>query len=460
MKKILIFSFILALIISCSYAIEKNKKISLDEAIKIVKNEMSSPFPIKALNPSPFELQVSYRLADLAIYNKDIGYQFNKADAAAWKTLMTDKKASMYARLCAAYFLLDDDKEARQFIEEQIKSENLRYRYNAAKIVEMYMDYDSTKTWAVDLLIDQLYKGTLDGSGVKSSPTGEFPEGDRDDIMHTPIDSICRDFGYMKEKKAVPALIKALERQPENGSIAGALGDIGDTSAIPILLKLLKENKGDDLAFIGPLGDLKCNEAIPILISKFENIKEEPTPIGYGWETEVFLETFLKIGDKRAIAPIEKYLNEDHPDKIKKVARRILLQLKDEDPVKGLLALLEKETDEFEISSLIYALSNYKDNRTIEILVDISMNSEYAMLRGNAINALGRIGNRNALFALADLLRIDFPKEFKHGFGKFEPDFSKYFPELILTTLKESTKQDFGSDSVKWKKWIEENVKE
>jgi hypothetical protein len=56
---------------------------------------------------------------------------------------MLDEKRDMYARLCAAYFLLDKHEEARKFVNAQLASRNLRYRYNAAKTVELYVHRDT-----------------------------------------------------------------------------------------------------------------------------------------------------------------------------------------------------------------------------------------------------------------------------------------------------------------------------
>jgi HEAT repeat protein len=475
MKMILVSAAILTLLISSSFAQEQEKRINLQEAIDISnlpdslslhevimnttlqKNSHRGGFYHWG-NRSGWDLQTFIRLVNLGIYQEEIGYEFKKADAPAWKAQCNDKKASIYARLCAAYFLLDEDKEARQFVEDQIESENLRYRYNAVKIAEMYMNRDPSKTWAIDLLINQLEKGTLERSVVESSHEGGFPEGDRNDIMHTPIDDICWDLGFMKEKKAVPVLIDLLKRRPEIEGAIFALGEIGDPKAIPILLNRLKEDEGRRTRIITALGRLKCKEAIPIFSSMLPIAYEGPS---YG-SANAILEAFLEIGDKSAIKPIEEYLTGNHLNRSKAVARRILVQLKDEDPVKSLLALLENETDEDEIISLIYDLHRYKDHRSIEKLTDIAAHSKSAWFRDCAINALGLIGNREALMSLVNLFKTDFPKDLESGgiFDKFRPDFSEYFPESLANTLKESTGQDFRSDSDKWKKWIEENVKE
>ena len=122
-----------------------------------------------------------------------------------------------------AYFLLDKHAEAREVVKSQLASQDLRHRYNAAEVVRFHVGATRDKKWGIDLLIKLLADGSIDGSGVTSSPPGRYPQEDRDDIMATPINSICWNLGYMKEKKAVPALISVLERRPNTDGAAFVL---------------------------------------------------------------------------------------------------------------------------------------------------------------------------------------------------------------------------------------------
>jgi hypothetical protein len=129
---------------------------------------------------SPFELQVTYRLAGVRY---QLGYKPRESDRATWRDLMLDEKADIYGRLCAASFLLEESKEAREFVEKQLKSKDLRIRYNAAKIVQMHVAHDANGRWGVTVLIQLLSDRSIDGSGVNRSPNGEFPRGDGDSCM-------------------------------------------------------------------------------------------------------------------------------------------------------------------------------------------------------------------------------------------------------------------------------------
>ena len=431
---------------------DKNPSLSVDEAIRLVSK------PAWGLgNMSPFELQVYYRLAGLSYQG---GYNYQKSHAASWKSCMLDERQDMYARLCAAYFLLDHDEKARGFVKGQLVSKSLRHRYNAAQIIQFHVGRDSSRTWGVNTLIKLLADGSLDGSRVSSSTAGTYPDGDGDETMFTPIDTICWDLGFMRERKAVPALISVLQRRPTTDGAAFALGEIGDKRAIPVLLKVLKERSSYDDREVTALGKLKCREAVPILIKRLGHPKTTFSGLDI-IETEQILEALLAIGDKRAVAPIEEYSKGEFPKESKAVARRVLVQLKSGDPVHELLELLKAETYEPERSDIIEALVGYKDNRVVQELSVIARTSGSAFMRREAIFGLQAIGDRRSLLVLASLLDVKFSKDLKAEWGwKATPDFRKYFPETIAMCLEQRTKQHFGKDRSKWEAWITKNVKQ
>ena len=409
---------------------------SIDDAVKRAKKRTSG-----FANQSLFELQVHYRLTWL-LSNEH--YKYEAGHAERWSALMRDEKENMYARLCAAYFLLDDQQEARTFVSTQLKSDNLKHRYNAAEAVRLYFAYGGkgpASKWGVTTLVELLADGSIDGIG--------------DDIMDTPIDRICGILGYRKVKTAVPALISVLERRPQTSGAADALGEIGDEQAIPILLKVLNDKTGFNNSEVTALAKLKCKKAVPILISRLGRP-------GMGQlKAEKLLEALLQIGDNRAIKPIEEFLSGDYPKESKAVAKRVLVQLSSSDPVQALLGLLESEAYEPERGDIIRALAKRNDDRVVEVLAKIARTSDSAFMRREAISGLNRVGDRQALLALASLLDVEFSKDLKAEWGwKGAPDFREYFPKTILQFLKRRTKQDFGSDRSKWEQWITESFED
>ncbi|MBT3200587.1 MAG: HEAT repeat domain-containing protein [Phycisphaerales bacterium] len=436
-------------------------------------------------------LQVHFRLIWLLRRQE---YKYQESHASAWKACMLDEKRDMYARLCAAYFLLDKHEEARKFVNAQLASRNLRYRYNAAKTVELYVHRDTTKTWGINTLLKLLADGSIDGDDIIKRPVGKYPNGDKDDIRLTPINSICANFGHMDLKRAAPVILAVLERKIANQSafltkVVIALGELGDKRAAPVLLRLLKIGeffKGNVVAALGKIGDkraipalleilkkdyslksyaitalgrLKSTGAVPILIKRLEQSKDKDKKVDK-WDTVDILRALLAIGDKRAVEPIKKYLKGDGPDYPKAVARRVLVQMTSADPVADLWELFQAETDGGYPECILYAMSDYRDDkRVVEKLSSIANTSDSASLRRCAIHGLGDVGNRQALLVLTSLLNITLPKDLKYQSTRQRLGFQLSIHNLIKGYLKECTKQDFGTDRAKWAAWIREHVK-
>ena len=207
------------------------------------------------------------------------------------------------------------------------------------------------------------------------------------------------------------------------------------------------------------LAKFKCTNAVPTLISHLGHPQTTANGLDL-FEAETLLEALLEIGDKRAIAAIEKYLSGENPPESKAVARRMLAQLKSADPVEPLLDLLAHESDEPEQAAIIEALAKYRSPRVTAALTKIAGTSDSAFLRREAIVGLANLGDRSSLLGLTSLLSVKFPKDLKAQLGwKGKPDFPTYFPETIVELLRDRTKQDFGKDQAKWEEWVKANVK-
>jgi len=443
---------LLAIALATSAAQEKESSSGVRTAIDFVKK------PGTGYDNMGDELQVYYRIHGAADF---ANYQYKDSDAEAWKALLNNAKASIYARLCAAYFLLKDNKDARIFIEEQLRSKNLRYKFNAARVVEMFAYQSSgvSREWAVNRLIQLLEDRSLEGAKWESSQNGKFLEGDWMDINLCPIDNICTRLGFLKEKRAVPVLISLVKRRVNAVDAAYALGDIGDPQAGPVLVELLnsKERLMNEHLVIGALAKLKYQPGAAVLAARLQLTPE------IGWFTiNEILDALLEIGDQSVVPDIEKYLQGDIPNESRITAKRVLIQLNERDPTPELLDLLQQEPDERWKGDIIRDLARYKDSTVVAKLTDIAANSDSAFLRREAIWALKSVGNRQALLALVGLLETEFPTKLKveHGWKGAPKDWPKYFRELLPNCLNQATKQDFGTDSRKWKSWIEANIKE
>jgi HEAT repeat protein len=457
-RVILLVGAILATTAVCQAADQK-KNITVEEAIKVVST------PGHGFDNMDDDVQTYLRLAEISYE-----YHFKKEDVAQWKSFMLNGKANLYGRMCGAYFLLGNDPEARDFLKRQSESENLRHRYNAVRLLGVYLEGNPSQEWAVTELVKLIDSCALDGSGVTSStqiPSSVWksPDDDAMDIMYEPMSHICWCLGAQQVKKAVPALMRFVERQPNLLWVwaVEALGEIGDQRAVPVLLKKLGDKDDAGCFVISALGKLRSKEMVPVLISKLGHPKRET----YGTnvmevESRCVLEALLNIGDGRAIDAIKEYLQTDHTPDLVKEAKLTLIQLDSADPAKELLDLLHNETYQPEKSKIIRILGKFKDARVVNAMSEIAESSDSAFMRREAIDALQQIGNRPALLELAGLLKIRFPQKLgaEWGWKGPPPDFSKYFPDLIVERLKEKTKQDFGFDSEKWSEWIKSNVKD
>ena len=77
-------------------------------------------------------------------------YRFAEKDSEAWLACLRDAKRGVYTRLCAAYFLLQNHEEARNFVARLLVSQNIRHRFNAAETVRLHLSNCSERAWGVE----------------------------------------------------------------------------------------------------------------------------------------------------------------------------------------------------------------------------------------------------------------------------------------------------------------------
>ncbi|MDA3835519.1 MAG: hypothetical protein PF495_19275 [Spirochaetales bacterium] len=94
---------------------EKKESISLEEAVRIADTPETMA---DGGNIFHQPLQIVKRLRNLS------GYEYSEKDAKTWQSCLRDDNRSVYAKLCAAYFLLDQHEETRAFVAAQLKSDD------------------------------------------------------------------------------------------------------------------------------------------------------------------------------------------------------------------------------------------------------------------------------------------------------------------------------------------------
>lgn len=107
--------------------------------------------------------------------------------------------------------------------------------------------------------------------------------------------------GKMGDKEAVPSLISALRRKDKKifSDVATALWKINDRTAVPALLEALPDSEAARSHIVWVVGDMGDSSAIPTLINI---IKDKNMIVG-------ILELILKIGNKSIPPELEKILD-------------------------------------------------------------------------------------------------------------------------------------------------------
>ena len=423
----------------------------------------------------------SARGGGVQVYNRiigveqTVGYVFSPEDRLQWTSLLNDTNSSVYAKLCAAYFLLNLDRSAREFVESELNSTNPRHRFNAATIINMsdHQASGEVKDWMVTTILRLLEGTSLDDreflESSRSSFAGgdlkQFPEGDHYDLQGSPRFGLFRSLASLKDIRAVPALISMIQRSVDVDDAADALGDIGSPEAGPALLELLKSRNPGHTggSEVRALSQLKFRPAAPFLAARLNATNR------YG--SESLLEALLEIGDRSVAGDVATFLGKVEEKEIRFVAQRVLIQLEEADPVPKLLksfhALDEspdpKDNDAERLKAqIIRDLGRHTNSLGIATLANIANTSGSAFLRRDAIYALGLSGKHQAVSNLIELLDLQFPEKLtaKWGWKGIPTSWQKEFQRQLTNTLKWSTKHNFGTNSAAWRAWLNSDFKE
>jgi len=393
--------------------------------------------------------------------DQQLDYTNPSADRDKWQRVLTDERANIYARMCAAQYIAATSEEARNFLERQLASPNLRHRYNAAEAVLWHIGMDHDNKWGIDILLQHTTAGHFDGvythgktTSADSSVGKAYPDGDQSDHKFSPLDDICTHLGLLRCQRALPVLMGVLERKPGQMSAAYALGQIGDPKAIPSLIKSLQAQPAHaDLSrLIASLAYLKATEAVPHLLRHLNAPGTDPNGLPH---TGQLLDTLRTLGGKQAIGGIRTYLT-SHPDSPwQTTAQRVLVELEAADPVAELITRYQAAQKEEDQEEWLLALLRYpEDPRVCRVLATTAGNSEYYFLRMAAIDGLGQINSRESLLALANLLDHRFPDNLKGSsilrVGRSKPELE--FARRIHESLKLLTGKDLPPDAAVWKK--------
>jgi HEAT repeat protein len=275
--------------------------------------------------------------------------------------------------------------------------------------------------------------------------------------------------GHTRCRRAVPLLI-GMARGLKDGEFEGsrnavsALGRIGDARAVPVLLELHKAlgetvEWKSDFGFtnyfglvLGALGDLRAAEAVPALLGQLEY--------------PAVIETLRKIGDPRAVAPLERLvadggkllrggaavLPELEGPRLR-AAKTALADLDKENRTERLCALLRDPSYEsFERITVIWLLGGRPDPRAVDPLIDVIKNDPDGNTICHAIRALARFKYGTTVQDLIECFDVDFAGKTAMK-TMLEP---RHFRDELARSLRAVTNQPFGANKNQWLKWWDE----
>lgn len=394
----------------------KKASLRVEELIEIVTRP-AHPY----VNSSGKEPQVEWRLLNASQLNPP--YRLAKTDEQALLAAMRNVQFDLPARLCAARFLLElDSVEARSLVSRYVVGKDRSAANEAAYI--LVSAAAPGKDWVI-------------GEMIRAVEAASLPN-------HAFI-NVVWELGRLKVKLAVPSLIKALKRNPEqNGHAAWALGEIGDPAAIPVLLDTV-EIEGNLQDFqAGALHQLKSEKLLHILLRHLDD--------------QVAVDLLADMKDSRAIAPMQQYLRE-HPEGPTSpfYLEFVLVKLQAKssvDMATRLLAMLGKYTDENAQAQIVAALGETCDPRAVTPILKLAQTSNDVGTLHSAIHALATIKNNQAIVGLIHLLERDYSKV--AGIGKRQEPSAVRFSRMIACELADATGQELGNKPQAWRAWLKE----
>lgn len=210
---------------------------------------------------------VTRRLVRLQEQHVDL---LGQTDTSALLQAMRAQSIDTPARLCAARLLLrQNHAEAQAFVGSILERGSPQAVENAVAVLLFHVHQDRPGVWAWTQL---------------ETLVSQWP-GFGDKVYRTPLvtDSygmICATFGTKRRADAVPLLLEAFTRNPDRKDVPWALGEIGDTTAIPTLLGALvaDSTRGAAPALRTWVADalikLGAREAVPPLVAYLQEVSQ------------------------------------------------------------------------------------------------------------------------------------------------------------------------------------------
>jgi HEAT repeat protein len=211
-----------------------------------------------------------------------------------------------------------------------------------------------------------------------------------DDPMGSVRSTAAKALGSIKDPSAVHALVKALKDPVGSvrAAAAKALGGIQDPVAAPALIETLNDNYEQVLrAVASSLGAAKDPAAVPALIGKLTDPGEN-----------VRLSAAKALGDIGHPAAVPELIHalEDPASEVRSMAAKALGTIKDPTAVPALIKVLDKDdATPGNVSAIVYALEQINDPSAAPALTE-ALHSASTRVRSAAARALRTLNRQVA----------------------------------------------------------------
>lgn len=292
------------------------------------------------------------------------------------------------------------------------------------------MDFIAKSTWFWKKLISTY---TDDDAGLRSSAMDLLKELGRSEysleVLEPLIEGLhssdkdmrilsANTLGRMRAKEVVPMLLHALDDENSNVvyNVVECLGNIGDTRAVPDLMRLLREHPDEwvHVATLEALGKIGDQRTVGLLLSL----------VNKEFVIDPLIDALGILGDTRAIPTLVKYLKEEDQD-IRTLAVKALVRIWEE--VECIAAFTGVQY-EFEATRTILEQSMTATVKNI-VLKDMNDDSMPGNARENCAVLLSCIEYQKALIPIVRLVE-EYPlsKKVIYALGRYK---KRAFSHLI-----------------------------
>jgi len=244
-----------------------------------------------------------------------------------------------------------------------------------------------------------------------------------------------------KGRSITSGLIRLLKHEYYDFRAASALalGEVGDTLAVPHIINALQaEDYSIRASATKALGKLGDRSAIPALITilNHDTFNQNDAAIA-----------LIQLGDSSQTLALLFAVNQDDNEKLKQKARDILNTLGNT-IVPDLIAIVKKDLKlSYSNSKANYAtqeLGRLKDKRAIKILKQVLAEND-STLRSDAVDALAQMGDKSTAPSLLLLLKNGTEEErafAAHALGQLEVQ------SAVPALLEALKKEDYATESI------------